>query len=212
MDPFPRIVLVDLSQPIVLAWQKEFGETHGVEIRHGSIFEAGCDTIVSPGNSFGFMDGGIDRAITDFFGQSLQERVQQRIRNEFCGELLVGCAFITETGHREIRRVIVAPTMRVPMVLRESVNPYLATRAALLVVRQHGGWPHLTLNGPPVRSIAFSGMGTGVGGILPEICARQMRAALEAVFGTPPFPASWHDAQTRHQLLFRDETWDLQQE
>lgn len=34
------------------------------------------DCLVSPANSFGMMDGGMDAAIINFFGSSLMERVQ----------------------------------------------------------------------------------------------------------------------------------------
>jgi hypothetical protein len=49
--------------------------------------------------------------------------------------------------------------MRVPMVLRDSVNPYLAARAVFLLVQQ---------GQLPIRSVAFPGLGTGVGGIGPK--------------------------------------------
>ena len=35
--------------------------------------------IVSPANSYGLMDGGYDLAITDWFGESLQKKVQKYI-------------------------------------------------------------------------------------------------------------------------------------
>jgi O-acetyl-ADP-ribose deacetylase (regulator of RNase III) len=48
---------------------------------------------VNPANSFGMMDGGIDAAITAFFGIQLMERVQQRILDDFLGEQSVGTSF-----------------------------------------------------------------------------------------------------------------------
>jgi O-acetyl-ADP-ribose deacetylase (regulator of RNase III) len=54
-------------------------------------------------------------------------------------------------------------------------------------------------------------MGTGVGRVPPAICARQMKAALDDTLSAKPgFPTSWHDAQTRHQLLYPDHATDLQ--
>ena len=44
------------------------------------------DCVVSPGNSFGIMDGGYDMAITSWFGEQLQNRVQQYILDNFYGE------------------------------------------------------------------------------------------------------------------------------
>jgi len=208
---YPEIVLTDLWRPMVEAWSARCGDLPRVSAVHDSIFTVGADAIVSPANSFGFMDGGIDREITASFGPHVQARLQERIRTRHHGELLVGTAEIVPTDRLPTRYVVAAPTMRVPMVLTETVNPYLATRAALLLVK-HGTFD----DGRPIRSdvrrIAFPGMGTGVGKALPTICARQMMAAIEAVvLERVAFPASWHDAQTAHQLLYADVAFDLQQ-
>ncbi len=64
-----------------------------------------------------------------------------------------------------------------------------------------------------VGSIAFPGLGTGVGRVGPNTCARQVRAAIDAVLlGREVFPISWVDAQRRHQGLYTDRVRDLQQE
>ena len=67
--------------------------------------------------------------------------------------------------------------MRVPMVLQESVNAYLAARAALLLVH-HGTFPigeHVGQQiADRVQTVAFPGLGTGVGRIGAKTCARQM--------------------------------------
>ncbi len=55
--------------------------------------------MVSAANSFGLMDGGVDAAITTFFGSQLQARVQNHILREYLGEQPVGSAFVIETGH-----------------------------------------------------------------------------------------------------------------
>lgn len=211
-----KIILAAVEAPLAAAWRRFCGDLAGVEIRHGSILEAGCDAIVSPANSFGFMDGGIDMLYSRFFGWHVQGRLQQRIRDAHDGELLVGRAEIVATDHERIPYLIAAPTMRVPMILRDSVNPYLACRAALLLARD-GGFADGPHAGRPIsaviETIAFPGLGTGVGRVSPEICARQMRAAIEAVLGAAPaFPRSWDDAQARHQGLYRDAIRDLQHE
>jgi O-acetyl-ADP-ribose deacetylase (regulator of RNase III) len=56
----------------------------------------------------------------------------------------------------------------------------------------------------------LSGMGTGVGRVPPEICARQMKQAVNDVLEDREFPRSWSDAQIRHQLLYSDSYRDLQ--
>ena len=49
---------------------------------------------VSPANSYGFMDGGIDLAYSQFFGWGVREKLQYKILNSHHGELLVGQAEI----------------------------------------------------------------------------------------------------------------------
>jgi O-acetyl-ADP-ribose deacetylase (regulator of RNase III) len=130
--------------------------------------------------------------------------------------LLVGAAEIVYTDSPSFPFLIAAPTMRVPMVLRDSVNPYLAARAVFLLVR-HGTVPEGPFAGRRVSEVvtrvAFPGLGTGVGGVGPNTCARQVRAAIdEVLFGRGSFPATWADAQARHQLLYGDRVRDLQRD
>jgi O-acetyl-ADP-ribose deacetylase (regulator of RNase III) len=160
------------------------------------------------------MDGGIDLLYSRYFGWHMQERLQRLIVQRHHGELLVGTAEIVETDDSRIPYLISAPTMRVPMVLHDSVNPYLACRAALLLVK-HGIFSAGSHKGEPVafhvKSIAFPGLGTGVGRIAPHICARQARAAIEEIIlGKTRFPASWNEAQARHQRLYADNVRNLQ--
>ena len=42
--------------------------------------------MVSAANSFGLMDGGVDLAITNFFGVDLMDRVQAHILRDYLGE------------------------------------------------------------------------------------------------------------------------------
>ena len=48
------------------------------------------ECIVSPANSYGYMNGGFDAAISDYFGWNFQEKVQQYIKDNYYGEQLVG--------------------------------------------------------------------------------------------------------------------------
>jgi O-acetyl-ADP-ribose deacetylase (regulator of RNase III) len=162
------------------------------------------------------MDGGIDLRYSHHFGWEVQDRLQELIRTRHHGELLVGTAEVVETGNLQIPFVIAAPTMRVPMILGESVHPYLAARAVFLLI-QHGVVPAGALAGEQiakvVTSVAFPGLGTGVGRVNPDSCARQVRAAIEeVVLGQGTFPRTWADAQRRHQLLYTDRVRDLQRE
>jgi O-acetyl-ADP-ribose deacetylase (regulator of RNase III) len=211
-----NIILAATDKSLAEAWRRFCSDLPDVKIHEGSILEAKCDAVVSPANSFGFMDGGIDLAYSRFFGWHVQERLQLAIAERHHGELVVGNAEIVETEHPGIPFLVAAPTMRVPMILRDSVNPYLAARAALLLVR-HGVFCAGPFRGEPIRScvttLAFPGLGTGVGRVGPNTCALQVRTAIEdVVLERWVFPTSWSDAQARHQKLYRDTIRDLQRE
>ena len=87
-------------------------------------------------------------------------------------------------------------------------------RAALLLVL-HGVFVSGPHQGQPVadhvRTVAFPGLGTGVGRLGAATCAHQMRAALDDVLlGQHRMPQSWAEASERHQLLYTDRPRRLQ--
>jgi O-acetyl-ADP-ribose deacetylase (regulator of RNase III) len=132
-----------------------------VEIAHRSVLDRPVDAVVSPANSFGFMDGGVDWAYLQFFGVELQTRVQMVIRLQKFQELIVGSAVVVPTYHEAIRFLIVAPTMRVPKIITDPADVMLATRAAVRVAYDFR-----------FKYIVMPGMGTGCGRLAPEIAAR----------------------------------------
>jgi O-acetyl-ADP-ribose deacetylase (regulator of RNase III) len=210
-----KIVLAATEATLATAWERAFAGLDGVSVHRGSIFDIACDAVVSPANSFGFMDGGIDALYVDRYGIEVQTRLRRRILDRHHGELLVGAAEVVETGDPGQPWLIAAPTMRVPMVLGpETINPFLATRAVLLLAK-HGTVPAGPSAGQPLaehlRTIAFPGMGTGVGRVSAGLCARQMRAAVEDVLlGGYRMPTSWAEASELHQLLYTGRPTRLQ--
>jgi O-acetyl-ADP-ribose deacetylase (regulator of RNase III) len=205
-----QIILSDTNPGVVQGWRQYFKDCPGVTIFPGSIFDTDCNAIVSPANSFGFMDGGLDLALSHYLGWHVQDRLQAKIRQKHHGELLVGQAEIVATDHPNIPYLISAPTMRVPMILTGTVNVYLAMRAILLLIN-HGTLEDQTPVREVVTRVAISGLGTGVGKVPAEICAKQMRAAYnKVILAKDPFPASWRQAQQDHQLLYAERTRDLQ--
>jgi O-acetyl-ADP-ribose deacetylase (regulator of RNase III) len=211
-----EIVLTSLDRDLASAWKSVCGDLPGVSVHEGSIVDVKCDAVVSPANSFGFMDGGIDLRYSDRFGWQVQERLQALIRSKHHGELLVGQAAIVETDSEAIPYLIAAPTMRVPMILKETVNPYLAARAVLLLIQQ-GRFESGCLTGEKlsdvIQTVAFPGLGTGIGRVSASSCAHQVRAAIEEVLlGKSVFPGSWSEAQIRHQQLYGGQVRDLQRD
>ena len=197
-----KIILADRNEPIIQAWNKYFGDCENITTHHGSIFDHPCDAIVSPANSFGFMDGGIDLALSEYLGWHVQDRLQAIIKEKHHGELLIGQAELVETDHQEFPYLISAPTMRVPMNIKGTVNVYLAARAIFLLIK-HGEHPEKGRISSFIHAVAISGLGTGAGKVSPNICARQMRAAYdEVILGKGHFPQTWGQAHSRHGLLY----------
>ncbi|XP_072018804.1 uncharacterized protein [Amphiura filiformis] len=186
--------LRDINKDLVAAWRAEFKDHENVQISEGDIFKnaPAADAIVSPANSFGFMDGGIDMAYSRHFGWQLMNRLQELILTEKSGELLVGDALIVPTcqtfwgktertsweGYNQgspIKYLISAPTMRVPEDVSNTNNAYLAFRAVILAVQKHNSQPGCI----PIRSVLCPGLATSVGCMPPKKCAKQMKYAYE---------------------------------
>jgi O-acetyl-ADP-ribose deacetylase (regulator of RNase III) len=193
------VVLTAVERGLADAWRRYCDDLPGVRVVEGSILEVECDAVVSPVNSYGFMDGGIDALYMADFGPEIQMVVRQTIWGRHAGELLVGDADIVPTGHARIPYLIAARTMRVPMRLGETVNPYLAARAVFRLLLRPS-LPDGTATVDAVKTVAFPGLGTGVG---PSTCAMQVRAAYEdIVLKRFTMPRSWAEASERHQLLY----------
>jgi O-acetyl-ADP-ribose deacetylase (regulator of RNase III) len=170
--------LRDISTEVVKAWRLAFADLARVHISHGSILDQTADAIVSPANSFGFMDGGIDLHYARYFGWQIETDLRDVLDKYHFGELPVGQAVIISTGHPELRYLVSAPTMRVPSRIDGTTNVYLAFRAALIAVLAHNA-----ASSTPINSLLVPGMGTGIGAVRPEQAARQMRAAYDAIVG-----------------------------
>ena len=166
-----QLSLIDIDSTLVDAWSREFAAQPAVRVISGSIFDVDANALVSPANSFGVMDGGLDGKLRDFFGSDLEVRVRDRVRSEFHGELPVGLATVVPTLHKRYPYLICAPTMRYPMDVAGSVNAYLAMKAILHVARAH----------LEDLSVAIPGLCALSGRMSANSVARQMRIAYERV-------------------------------
>lgn len=187
-----KLILRDIDRRLVDAWKLAFIASPEVEVGYGDIFDRTADAIVSPANSFGFMDGGIDAVYSRRFGWDLQERLQALLRSEHDGECPVGSAVLIETRDANIPLCISAPTMRVPGRVADTANAYLAMRAALRLARAH----------PTIRSVLCPGLATAVGQMPRERAALQMAEAYAVVvLGQTPAPKTWPESMRLHERL-----------
>lgn len=136
-------------------------DTTGLEIHLGSFESLPLfDCVATAGNSFGLMDAGMDLAVLKFFGTQIQERIQKKILEDYCGEQPVGSAFVVETGRLDHPYVAHAPTMRVPMNIAGTDHVYLATWATLLAVRHHNRTADRK-----IQTLVCPAFGAGTGGV-----------------------------------------------
>lgn len=167
-----QLILCDVQPLLVRAWRNAFARFPDVDIRRGDLTDVDADAYVSPANSYGIMDGGIDAALRErFFG--IEDTVRCAIAE--VGLLLpVGQALVVETGDDDVPYLICAPTMELPSRVSHTSNTYSAMLALLNAVEKFN-----IENDDAITSIAVPGLCTGVGGMEPEIAALQMARAYE---------------------------------
>jgi len=126
-------------------------------VAKGDITKLEADAIVNAANSMLIMGGGVAGAILRAGGREIQEEALKY------APVPVGKAVATKAGKLKAKYVIHAPTMERPAMRIRKENVQLATRGALECAEQL-----------KIGSVAFPGMGTGVGGLKPKEAAQVM--------------------------------------
>ena len=168
-----RVTLVDINPKMTKAWRETFEENPEVDIIDGSMLEQQVSAWVSPTNSKGSMDGGLDLVIKKHLGSNIESGVQKEIGARYGGRLPVGHAVAVPTGKNMPAYLISTPTMIGSSDdVSDTLNVALACAAAFQMVhmqnaRQPGS----------IRSVALPGLGAQTGRVPVEICADLMWTA-----------------------------------
>ena len=195
-----KVLLRDTNIRIVNAWKKVFSDYSNIEISCGHIFDLNADAIISPANSFGLMDGGIDLAYSEYFGWDLEKELQEIICREYFGEIPVGLAAIVKTKNNKIKYLISAPTMRIPENVSNTLNAYLAFRASLIEIIKFN-----QNRKQKISSVLCPGLGTLTGNISPEKCAIQMKYAYDSIIlNKDSFLSGWRDIELMEKKLINE--------
>ena len=181
-------VIIHVLNPAVAA-KHEPENSESVRVVCGDIFECSeADCIVTPGNSFGIMDGGLDWYI-GFAFPDIEERVQAAIMADpWRGELHVGSAIVLPLAAG--KSMCYAPTMRTPSPCASgSINAYLAMRGALIACAAAG-----------LKTVAVPLLCHGVGKMSPDASIRQIKHAHRTLI--TPTPRDWRSVVEDEDLLF----------
>lgn len=136
---------------------------------------------VSPANSLGFMDGGLDLALTRMFPGiegEVKRAIVERGRRTILGRpyLPIGEALVVPTCEPGVH-VVSAPTMWLPQDVTGTHNPYHAMYAALREAAAH----------PEIDHVVAPGLCTGYGKMGEHDAVRlMMRAHRDVLRGRPP--------------------------
>ena len=89
---------MDTNCRLVEAWTKAFSRFPEAEVLQADILAVAKHCMVSPANSYGFMDGGIDAIYCQFFGAQIERTVMSAIERRPDGILPVGESMVVKTG------------------------------------------------------------------------------------------------------------------
>ena len=162
-----RLHLVDDNDALVEAWRRELAPFPEVSVAAADILVVAHGALVSPANSQGHMDGGIDLSYLQCFGMRLQLAVYEAIARRPEGFLPIGSAEVVRTGHARIPYLIVAPTMEFPGQV-PAEHSYRAMGAVLRAAQRHQAL---------FDDVYCPGLATGVGGVAPDDAAHAMAEA-----------------------------------
>jgi len=138
------------------------------------VQERANTAFVSPANSFGFMDGGIDAAYMRMFPgcqTAVQSKIRQLGRLTQLGRpyLPVGCALWIPV--QDATMLISAPTMFLPHAVTR--NAYWAMLAILVAMER------IVNETPTIQTVIIPSLCCGWGKMAPEEAVRQMRTAVD---------------------------------
>lgn len=182
-----KIYLLDINKNMTDAWEKLFHPLKDIEIINEDFAtfmdnHPNIEAVVSPANSFGLMDGGYDKAITDYFGKELMKDVQKSILLKWYGEQPVGTSITVPIYNRKFTTIlgtkccvlIHTPSMRTPEVIKDSRIIYQCMRTTLIEAKIQ-----------EVKSIVIPAFGGLTGRVPCDEIAKMMFLAYKQISNRP---------------------------
>jgi O-acetyl-ADP-ribose deacetylase (regulator of RNase III) len=159
------------------------GTAKSLKGEQGNILNEVVDAVVSPANSNGDMNGGIDKKYMERWPR-IESIVKAEIVKRYGkGQMPIGDAFVVKTGDPNIPNLIVSPTMAQAGGQTDVKIAGLATMAALKAADDAG-----------LKSVTFPGMGTGIGKLNPQKVGVQMELAQDYFEAYQDGDLTWEQA------------------
>lgn len=198
----PTFVFVDIQNNFTTninnILSKEFDLNRKINYKTitGDIYEQNHPNsiYVSPANSLGFMDGGIDAVLSRKMFPNCEIKVKNTIKKIGIQNLLgryylpIGCSLIIPVKHAingdnfTNQYLMSAPTMLLPQDISNTKNPYYTMYAIVrhcIIFNRY----FKSKNYTPISQIFIPGLGTGYGKTTPKRCAELICKALkDAIF------------------------------
>ena len=171
---------ISLDKELPSLFQKHFGDLPNFSCSVSDIRDyPSVDCLVSPANSFGLMDGGIDLYLSAMVSKNKNDLggiIRKKILKEYSGEQPVGTCIIVETGNKKYPFLAHAPTMITPMVVKGTLQAYYPFKATLEAIKKHNEGKDLK-----IKSVLTTTFCTGCGKMPLETSLKQMRYAYDVV-------------------------------
>ena len=202
-----KIYLLDINKDMCDAWHRCFdpATAGNIEIVNNSFAgfmskHPGIEAIVSPANSFGLMNGGYDKAITDYFGTGLMKTVQAKILDKWLGLQPVGTSIsvpiIDCICYKDYKKAVTyhpilihTPTMIAPESIIDPSIVFHCMRSSIIEANNQGA-----------SSIVIPAFGGCAGKLSFDTIAEMMKLAYLQVF-KPPIKLDWRYARHIHNLI-----------
>lgn len=151
------LILYDINKELCKEWEILFKDIPNVKIKNCSFEKLECEYVVTAGNSFGWMTGGIDLAVRNYYGVGIQDIIQRDIIRMVGSILPVGEHILIKTNDKLKPNLIYVPTMLYPRVI-QPIDIYYVFYKLLSYY----------------DSFACCGLGTATGGLTAKQCAETM--------------------------------------
>jgi O-acetyl-ADP-ribose deacetylase (regulator of RNase III) len=179
--PSIHIIFFDKDEEFSAEMLKQFKrhfENYTIAVFNGDVRQVPRDrtVFISPANSLGFMDGGIDDIYRKMFPE-VERLVQAKIKTYDYQSALgryflpIGSAAIVDAGTQ--CKLVCAPTMWLPEPVKDTQNAYWAFRAILALVDKFN-----KKSREKIQTIACPGLATGCGRMSFSECASQILRAM----------------------------------